>query len=97
MRFTRRALVGAAMLVGPAMLQPAIVEPAIVDPALAAAPLKIGVIATWTGPYADYGRQFDNGMAVYLREHGGRIAGRTVELVRKDTSGAAPDTARRFA
>lgn len=90
MRFTRRAFAAAAMLAG-------VAGPAIVGPALAADPLKIGVIATWTGPYADYGRQFDNGMAVYLKENGGQIAGRNVELVRKDTSGAAPDTAKRFA
>ena len=28
-------------------------------------PLRIGVIASWSGPYADYGRQFDAGMALY--------------------------------
>ncbi len=88
MTFTRRAtLLAASALVGLGLA----------GAARAADPLKIGVIATWTGPYADYGRQFDNGMAVWLKEHGGQLAGRPVELVRKDTSGAAPDTAKRFA
>jgi branched-chain amino acid transport system substrate-binding protein len=60
-------------------------------------PLRIGLIATYSGPYADYGRQFDAGVALYLKEHGGKIAGRTVEIIKKDTSGPAPDAAKRIA
>ena len=60
-------------------------------------PLRIGLIATYSGPYADYGRQFDAGVALYLKEHGGKIAGRTVEIVKKDTAGPAPDAAKRIA
>lgn len=60
-------------------------------------PLRIGLIATYSGPYADYGRQFDAGIALYLKEHGGRIAGRPVEIVKKDTGGPSPDAAKRFA
>lgn len=61
------------------------------------ATLRIGLIASYTGPYADYGRQFDAGIALYLKEHGNRIAGRGVEILRRDTAGANPATARRFA
>ena len=60
-------------------------------------PLRIGLIATYSGPYADYGRQFDAGVALYLKEHGGKIAGRTVEVIKKDTAGPAPDAAKRIA
>jgi len=59
--------------------------------------LKIGLIATYSGPYADYGRQFDAGVALYLKEHGGKIAGRSVEIVKKDTGGPAPDASKRMA
>lgn len=65
--------------------------------AASSAPLRIGVIASWSGPYADYGRQFDAGMAVWLAAHGQRIAGRAVELIRRDAPGSAPDLARRHA
>lgn len=65
--------------------------------AFAQEPLRIGLIGTYSGPYADYGRQFDAGIALYLKENGGMIAGRPVEIIRKDTAGAAPDAARRFA
>lgn len=59
--------------------------------------LRIGVIASYSGPYADYGHQFDAGIALYLKEHGGRIAGRKVEIIKKDTGGPAPDLAKRIA
>jgi branched-chain amino acid transport system substrate-binding protein len=68
-----------------------------IAPAHAQDALRIGLIATYSGPYADYGRQFDAGIALYLKEHGGKIAGRPVEIVKKDTAGPAPDAAKRIA
>ena len=65
--------------------------------AATSAPLRVGVIASWSGPYADYGRQFDAGIAIWLAAHGQRIAGRPVELIRRDAPGSAPDLARRHA
>ena len=79
------------------LLAGALAAPAVVRAAAPAAPLRIGVIASWSGPYADYGRQFDAGMAVWLGAHGNRIAGRPVELLRRDVPGSAPDLARRHA
>ncbi len=61
------------------------------------APLRIGMIASYSGAYADYGRQFDAGVALYLQQHGGRLGGRRVEIVRRDVPGAAPELARRLA
>ncbi|SCX72773.1 branched-chain amino acid transport system substrate-binding protein [Variovorax sp. EL159] len=60
-------------------------------------PLRIGVIGSWSGPYAGGGRQFDAGMAVWLAAHNQHIAGRPVELVRRDVPGSAPEQARRHA
>ncbi|WP_413206383.1 ABC transporter substrate-binding protein [Rhodospirillum sp. A1_3_36] len=65
--------------------------------AQAADPIKIGVIASYSGPYADYGRQFDMGMDIYLKEHDGKIGGHPVEIIRRDAPGAAPDVAKRMA
>nr|WP_269758602.1 hypothetical protein [Variovorax sp. E3] len=42
-------------------------------------PLRIGVIGSWSGPYAGGGRQFDAGMAVWLAAHNQHIAGRPVD------------------
>ncbi len=73
---------------------------ALAAPSLALArvrPLRIGVIGSWSGPYAGGGRQFDAGMAVWLAAHNQNIAGRPVELLRRDVPGSAPEQARRHA
>ena len=87
MKMIKRTFLSAAMLACAGAFVPAHAEEA----------LRIGLIATYSGPYADYGRQFDAGVALYLKEHGGKIAGRKVEIVKKDTAGPAPDAAKRFA
>jgi branched-chain amino acid transport system substrate-binding protein len=60
-------------------------------------PLKVGVIAAFSGPFADYGREMEAGMKAFLRIHGDRVAGRKVELVVRDTTGPLPDVAKRLA
>lgn len=87
----RRALIG-GLSAGAASL--ALGRPAL---AQAAEPLKVGMIVTYSGPYADYGRQMDNGMALWLKQNGGKVGGREVQIVKRDTAGAAPDLATRFA
>jgi len=59
--------------------------------------VKIGVIAEFSGPFADYGAQILGGMKVYLKQNGEVFGGRKVELLVRDTTGAAPDIAKRFA
>jgi branched-chain amino acid transport system substrate-binding protein len=65
--------------------------------ALAQAPVKIGVIAEFSGPFADYGAQILGGMKTYLKQNGDVFGGRKIEIVVKDTTGAAPDIAKRLA
>lgn len=65
--------------------------------ALAHEPVRIGVLATYSGPYADYGRQFDAGMQVFLQQHNGLLAGREVAFFTRDVGGANPSQARRYA
>jgi len=60
-------------------------------------PVKIGVIAEFSGPFADYGKNIENGMRTYLKLHGDTYAGRKVELIVRDTTGPAPDVAKRLA
>lgn len=65
--------------------------------ALASDTVRVGMIATYSGPYADYGRQFDAGVALYLKESGGTLGGKKAEIIKKDTGGAAPDASKRIA
>ncbi len=60
-------------------------------------PVRIGVLLPFSGPFADFGRQIGNGMALYLKQHGDVAAGRRIELIRKDSGGAKPDLAKRLA
>jgi branched-chain amino acid transport system substrate-binding protein len=53
----------------------------------AAEPLKIGFLTVNTGPLAAGGKQQMEGAAFYLKERGGMIAGRKVELITQDTAG----------
>src|SRR5499433_1697638 len=50
-------------------------------------PLKVGFLTVNTGPLAAGGKQQAEGAAFYLKERGGMIAGRKVELITEDTAG----------
>ena len=52
------------------------------------APIRIGLLTVKTGPLATGGIQMEQGLNVYLAEHGGQMAGRPVELVVADTGGS---------
>src|SRR6266568_5393568 len=59
--------------------------------------VKIGVVAEFSGPFADYGAQIVGGMKAYLKLNGEVYAGKKIEIVIRDTTGAAPDIAKRLA
>jgi branched-chain amino acid transport system substrate-binding protein len=60
-------------------------------------PIKVGMVVEMSGPFADIGRQIMNGARAYMKVHGDTVAGRKVELIVKDTTGMAPDVAKRQA
>jgi len=62
-----------------------------------AQPVKIGVVAEFSGPFADYGTQIHNGMKTYLKLNGDTFGGRKIEIITRDTTGAAPEVAKRLA
>jgi branched-chain amino acid transport system substrate-binding protein len=63
--------------------------------ASAAEPVKIALVLPLTGPFADaIGRQVLTGAQLYMKEHGDTIAGRKIELLIKDDTGAPEITKR---
>lgn len=62
-----------------------------------AKPLKIGLILSMSGPFASAGDQIKRGIELYMAEHGDTVAGRKVEFIIKDTTGIAPQIAKRDA
>src|SRR5262245_5607722 len=81
----RKALVAAAILA------------ATLSVGSANAQIKIGVILPYSGQFADTATQIDNGIKLYMKQHGDKIGGKKIEIVRKDTGGVAPDVAKRLA
>ena len=58
--------------------------------------IKIGVIMSYSGQFADTGTQIGNGIKLYMKEHGDTVAGKKIELIPKDNGGIAPDVAKRL-
>src|SRR5262245_61715787 len=60
--------------------------------------VKIGVILPYSGQLADLGVQLDNGIKLYMKQHGDVVAGKKIEIIRRDDGSAyAPDVAKRLA
>jgi len=59
--------------------------------------VKVGVILPYSGPFADAANQLDAGIKLYMQQNGNMVDGKTIEIVRKDTGGPAPDVAKRLA
>src|SRR5260370_7586582 len=59
--------------------------------------VKIGLIMPYSGQFADAATQMDNAIKLYVKEHGDTVAGRKLEIIRRDTGGVAPDVAKRHA
>ncbi|MGI8526356.1 MAG: ABC transporter substrate-binding protein [Pseudolabrys sp.] len=59
--------------------------------------VKIGVIAAYSGQFADTATQIDNGIKLYMKQHGDKVGNKKIEIIRKDTGGPNPDVAKRLA
>jgi len=59
--------------------------------------VKVGLIISYSGQFADTGNQMDNAIKLYVKQHGDTVAGKKIEFIRKDTGGIAPDVAKRLA
>jgi branched-chain amino acid transport system substrate-binding protein len=84
MHLKRLALAGAALILG-------------VSGASAQGTVKIGLINVLSGQFADAGIQLDNGIKTYMKQHGDTVAGKKIELIRRDVGGPSPDVAKRHA
>ena len=59
--------------------------------------IKIGLIMSYSGQFADAATQMDNAIKLYVKQKGDTVAGKKLEFIRKDTGGVAPDVAKRLA
>ncbi len=59
--------------------------------------IKIGLVAPFSGPFADYGKQMEAGIKAYMKQYGDKVAGKKIEIIVKDTTGPVPEVAKRLA
>jgi branched-chain amino acid transport system substrate-binding protein len=59
--------------------------------------VKIGVVMPYSGQFADPTTQSDDGIKLYLKQHGDKLGGKNVEIIRKDVGGINPPVAKRLA
>jgi branched-chain amino acid transport system substrate-binding protein len=59
--------------------------------------IKIGVIMPYSGIFSDTSTQMDGGLKLYLEQHGDTVAGKKIEIIRKDVGGINPAVAKRLA
>lgn len=56
--------------------------------------IKVGVIATFSGPNAIWGKQFQEAIQVYVAQHGTEVNGHSIEFIYKDVGGPNPDASK---
>ncbi|WP_382322892.1 ABC transporter substrate-binding protein [Hydrogenophaga sp. UC242_53] len=81
MSISRRVLCGTALAAAVLSTAPVHAQ----DPAI-----KVGVIGPFSGPFAHYGTLFKAGVEAYVRSQGGKLAGKSVEFIYRDTGGPNP-------
>ncbi len=59
-------------------------------PARAEDSFKIGLILPMTGPFQSTGHQIEAGVKLYMQQHGDTVAGRKIEIDRRDDTGVNP-------
>jgi len=78
-----------AFLIGAALLAAAILPATC----YAQGTVKVGIISAHSGQFADTAAQIDNGIKLFMKQHGDTVAGKKIELIIKDTGGPNPDVA----
>jgi len=59
--------------------------------------VKIGLILPYSGQFADLATQVDNAIKLYMKQNGDTVAGKKIEIIRKDVGGINPPVAKRLA
>jgi branched-chain amino acid transport system substrate-binding protein len=59
--------------------------------------VKIGLILPYSGQFADAATQLDNAIKLYIKQHGDKVTGKKIEIIRKDVAGINPPVAKRLA
>src|SRR5579883_506656 len=71
---------------------------AAITTASSAQTVKLGIVNTYSGPFAAVGEQLDRGIRLYMKQHEKDLpAGVKLEIIRRDDTGPNPEVAKRMA
>ncbi len=84
MQLSRRAVTAALLALSAATVPLAAQSQAI----------KVGIVGPFSGPFAHYGALFKNSVEAYIASQGGKLAGKDIELIYRDTGGPNPGQTR---
>jgi branched-chain amino acid transport system substrate-binding protein len=59
--------------------------------------IKIGVIAALTGPFANTGKPFEDGIKTYLQQNGDKVGNKKLEIIYRDDGGTNSEMSKRAA
>jgi branched-chain amino acid transport system substrate-binding protein len=94
----KRLLLGGVLAFVPSLFMPSLFVPGLLAGTVHAEDsIKIGIAMAYSGQFADPTIQSDNGAKLYLKQHGDKLAGKSVEIIRKDVGGINPPVAKRLA
>lgn len=63
----------------------------------AAAPIKVGILGATSGPYAVWGKSFEQAVNLYLEQHNGKDGNPKIQVIFRDDGGDNPPHARQLA
>jgi len=70
---------------------------AMASGAAAAEPIKVGILGTTSGPYANWGKSFEQSINYFLEQYNGKNGNPKVEIIFRDAGGDNPPRARQLA
>lgn len=59
--------------------------------------VKVGIMASFTGPFSIWGKEYREGIDLFLDEHKGKVGNHTIKIVYGDVGGSNPARARQLA
>ena len=59
--------------------------------------VKVGLILPYSGPFARLAQTMDEGVKLWMKQHGDSVGPHKIEIIRRDTTGPNPDVAKRLA
>ncbi|MFL9879487.1 ABC transporter substrate-binding protein [Herbaspirillum rhizosphaerae] len=69
----------------------------VATPAAHADEIRIGVIAAFSGPYSNWGKQIQDATELFLAQNNGRAGEHTIKIIYRDVGGNNPARARQLA